>query len=110
MVFSIHCDSALRGGGISVRNAARRMSAINGMRYPVSVLRRKGRAKMDWMLGTSLLGPLEITKWLLVAFFVASTVGVIVGVYWEGEGFAKDKQHRGWQVLLASLAAETAFS
>jgi hypothetical protein len=38
-----------------------------------------------------------------------STIGVIIGVYWEGDKFGKDKQHRGWLLLLCALAAETAF-
>ncbi len=64
---------------------------------------------LDAIFNTALIAPLEIAKWLFVLFFVASTIGVIVGVYWEGEKFDKTKQHRGWKLLLRSLAAETAF-
>lgn len=66
---------------------------------------------LDVIFSKSLITPLEIAKWVFVVLFVASTIGVIVGVYWEGDKFAsdKDKQHRGWLLLLLSLAAETAF-
>lgn len=49
---------------------------------------------------------LEDVKWALVALYVICTAGVIVGVYWEGSKFPVPKQHRGWRLLIASLAAE----
>jgi hypothetical protein len=58
----------------------------------------------------SLLDWLEYAKWFCVAVYVLSTIGVIVGVYWEGEHFDKAKQDKGWKLLLGSLSIDTFFS
>ena len=42
--------------------------------------------------------------------YVTATVGVIVGVYWEGDRFSKEKQQRGWLLLVGSLAVDTLFT
>jgi glutamine synthetase len=89
-----------------VRRADGRQKPIG----PLCSLTQERASKMlDAIFSKSLIGPLEIAKWVFVVLFVASTIGVIVGVYWEGYKFAKDKQHKGWLLLLKSLAAETAF-
>jgi hypothetical protein len=62
------------------------------------------------MLSTSLIAPLEIAKFVFFVSYVAATIGVIVGVYWEGDQFPKDKQQRGWTLLVRSLAADTLFT
>jgi hypothetical protein len=49
---------------------------------------------------------IETAKWVFVALYVAATVGVLIGVYWEGEKFDNARQQIGWRVLLWSLAAE----
>jgi hypothetical protein len=59
---------------------------------------------------TSLLDPLEWIKWVFVVAYVLSTIGVTVGVYWEGDQFEKTKQQRGWRLLILSLAADTLFT
>jgi hypothetical protein len=56
---------------------------------------------------TSLIFPLEIAKAFFFVAYVAATIGVTVGVYWENEQFPKEKQHRGWLLLVRSLAADT---
>jgi hypothetical protein len=58
----------------------------------------------------SLIFPLEIAKFVFFAVYVAATIGVVVGVYWEGEQFPKEKQHQGWKLLVASLAIDTLFT
>jgi hypothetical protein len=59
---------------------------------------------------TALIVPLEIAKALFFVAYVASTIGVIIGVYWEGDQFPKEKQNRGWLLLIRSLAADTLFT
>jgi hypothetical protein len=58
----------------------------------------------------NLLDALEVAKWVFVTAYVFSTIGVTVGVYWESERFSKEKQHRGWRLLICSLAADTFFT
>lgn len=53
---------------------------------------------------------MEISKLLFFIVYVAATVGVIVGVYWEGDQFPKEKQQRGWTLLVISLAFDTLFT
>jgi hypothetical protein len=53
---------------------------------------------------------LEVAKVVFFAVYVAATIGVIVGVYWEGDRFPKEKQQRGWSLLIRSLAADTLFT
>lgn len=66
---------------------------------------------MDTMLSnTALVGPLEVAKFVLFAVYIAATIGVIIGVYWEGEQFPKEKQQRGWRLLISSLAVDTLFT
>src|ERR1700692_151095 len=84
-----------------------KQSSPNGRRRH---LRRRGSFDRNGWGGEIVVSALEVAKWVCVILFVASTVGVIVGVYWEGEKFGKEKQHRGWLLLLACLAAETFFS
>jgi hypothetical protein len=62
------------------------------------------------MFTSSLLHPLEYIKWLLATLYVLSTIGVTIGVYWEGEQFKKAKQQRGWRLLIWSLALDTLFT
>jgi hypothetical protein len=62
------------------------------------------------MLSINLIAPLEISKLLFFIVYVAATVGVIVGVYWEGDQFPKEKQQRGWTLLVISLAFDTLFT
>jgi hypothetical protein len=63
------------------------------------------------MLSNSeLIGPLEVAKFLFSAVYVAATIGVIVGVYWEREEFPKEKRDRGWRLLVRSLAVDTLFT
>jgi hypothetical protein len=58
----------------------------------------------------TLLDILESVKWVFVVAYIISTIGVTVGVYWEGEQFDKVKQRRGWRLLICSLAADTFFT
>src|SRR5271169_4433053 len=62
------------------------------------------------MLSTSLIVPLEIAKLAFFVVYVAATVGVIVGVYWEGDQFPKEKQQQGWLLLVGALAVDTLFT
>jgi hypothetical protein len=62
------------------------------------------------LASTSFLDPLEWIKWVFVAAYVVSTIGVTIGVYWEGDQFEKSKQQRGWRLLILSLAADTLFT
>lgn len=62
------------------------------------------------MSASTLLNILEGAKWFFVAAYVFSTIGVTIGVYWENEKFPKEKQHRGWILLICSLAADTFFT
>lgn len=62
------------------------------------------------MMSTSLIAPLEIAKIVFFAVYVAATIGVLVGVYWEGDQFPKEKQQRGWLLLVRSLAVDTLFT
>ncbi len=62
------------------------------------------------MLSTNLIAPLEIAKHAFFVVYVLATFGVLVGVYWEGDQFSKEKQHRGWSLLVASLAVDTLFT
>ena len=62
------------------------------------------------MLSTSLIAPLEIAKLLFFVVYVSATVGVIIGVYWEGDQFPKQKQQRGRRLLISSLAVDTLFT
>ena len=62
---------------------------------------------LTMLSSTPLIFPLEVEKFVFFVVYVAATIGVIIGVYWEGEGFPKEKQQRGWRVLVASLAVDT---
>lgn len=62
------------------------------------------------MMSSSLIVPLEIAKWVFVVVYVCATIGVIIGVYWEGDQFPKEKQQRGWRLLVGSLAIDTLFT
>jgi hypothetical protein len=62
------------------------------------------------MSPNALLNVLESAKWVFVGLYVLSTIGVTVGVYWEGDQFDKAKQHRGWMLLICALAADTFFT
>jgi hypothetical protein len=62
------------------------------------------------MSTNTLLNTLEMAKWFFVAAYVFSTIGVTIGVYWENEQFPKEKQHRGWILLICALAADTFFT
>lgn len=62
------------------------------------------------MSANALLNVLESIKWVFVGAYVLSTIGVTVGVYWEGDQFPKEKQHRGWRLLICCLAADTFFT
>lgn len=59
---------------------------------------------------TSLIVPLEIAKFVFFAVYVAATIGVIVGVYLEGDQFDKETQQRGWRLLVGALAVDTLFT
>jgi hypothetical protein len=59
---------------------------------------------------SAFLHPLEYVKWLFAVLYVVSTIGITVGVYWEGEQFPKVKQERGWRLLIWSLAFDTLFT
>jgi hypothetical protein len=52
---------------------------------------------------------LEGAKEALIWLYVLSTIGVIVGVYLEGERFSEPTKLLGWRLLLWSLSAETLF-
>jgi hypothetical protein len=52
---------------------------------------------------------LEGAKVVLIWLYVLSTIGVIVGVYLEGERFSDHTKLVGWRILLCSLAVETLF-
>jgi hypothetical protein len=52
---------------------------------------------------------LEGAKNALIWLYVLSTIGVIIGVYFEGERFSEHTKLLGWRLLLWSLAAETLF-
>ena len=62
------------------------------------------------MFANALLTALEYAKWLFAVAYILSTIGVIIGVYWEGEQFEKLKQQRGWRLLICSLALDTLFT
>jgi hypothetical protein len=62
------------------------------------------------MSSTSLIFPLEIAKFTFFVVYVAATIGVIIGVYWEGDQFDKETQQRGWLLLVRSLAIDTLFT
>jgi len=62
------------------------------------------------MSNPSLIFSLEIAKFVFFCVYVAATIGVIVGVYWEGEHFDKATQQRGWRLLVGSLAIDTLFT
>jgi hypothetical protein len=62
------------------------------------------------LVSTSLILPLEVAKFAFFVVYVAATIGVIIGVYWEGEKFDKKTQHRGWLLLVTSLAIDTLFT
>jgi hypothetical protein len=62
------------------------------------------------MTSTSLIVPLEIAKLAFFVAYVVATIGVIIGVYWEEERFPKEKQQRGWRLLIGSLALDTLFT
>ena len=62
------------------------------------------------MTSINLIAPLEIAKVVAFVAYVASTIGVIVGVYWEGDQFPTERQQLGWRVLVASLAFDTFFT
>lgn len=62
------------------------------------------------LVSTSLIFPLEVAKFVFFVVYVAATIGVIIGVYWEGEKFDKKTQHRGWLLLVTSLAIDTLFT
>src|ERR1700730_18319226 len=62
------------------------------------------------MMSTTLVNPLEIAKLVFFAVYVLATIGVIIGVYWEGDQFPKEKQQRGWVLLVASLGIDTFFT
>ncbi len=59
---------------------------------------------------SALIFPLEIAKFAFFAVYVAATIGVIVGVYLEGDQFDKETQQRGWRILVRSLAVDTLFT
>jgi hypothetical protein len=52
---------------------------------------------------------LEHTKEVLIWLYVLATIGVIIGVYMEGERFSERTKLLGWRILLLSLATETLF-
>jgi hypothetical protein len=62
------------------------------------------------MLSTNLIVPLELAKLVFFVVYVAATIGVLIGVYWEGDQFPKEKQQRGWTLLVRSLAVDTLFT
>jgi hypothetical protein len=49
---------------------------------------------------------LETVKGLSIWIYIAATAGVLLGVYWEREGFPKETQEYGWNVLVKALAVE----
>jgi hypothetical protein len=57
-----------------------------------------------------LIDLLEYVKIAFCVIYAAATVGVIVGVYWEGDQFGKEMQQRGWRLLVTSLAFDTLFT
>jgi hypothetical protein len=65
---------------------------------------------MPTVTSTSLLPWLEAAKLVFSISYVVATVGVIVGVVWEGEQFPKEKQQRGWRLLVTSLGFDTLFT
>jgi hypothetical protein len=75
-------------------------------RVSLSIDDSRGLKQVADLFKVSLDG-LEITKWIFAAAYVFSTIGVAVGVYWENEKFEKAKQHRGWKLLIWSLAFDT---
>jgi hypothetical protein len=56
---------------------------------------------------SSMIDWLEDAKWVFVVIYVVSTIGVAIGVYWEGDHFPKARQQAGWKLLLACLGADT---
>jgi hypothetical protein len=62
------------------------------------------------MSPNALLNVFESAKWTFVCAYILSTIGVTIGVYWEGDQFDKAKQHRGWILLICCLAADTFFT
>ncbi len=56
------------------------------------------------------LNNLESAKWVFVVAYVVATIGVTIGVHWEGEHFAKPKQSLGHRLVVWSLAADTLFT
>jgi hypothetical protein len=71
---------------------------------------RPGTRSDTNMFSTSLLHPLEYAKWFFFLLYVASTIAVTVGVYWENERFPKAKQELGWRLLILALAFDTFFT
>jgi hypothetical protein len=59
---------------------------------------------------SALIFPLEIAKFAFFIVYIAATIGVVVGVYLEGDQFDKKTQQRGWRILLRSLAIDTLFT
>jgi hypothetical protein len=59
---------------------------------------------------STLLTILEWAKWISSGGYVLATIGVLLGVYWEGEHFPQQTQQRGWRLLLLSLALDTFFT
>jgi len=58
----------------------------------------------------TLLDALEAAKWACAGAYVIATIGVTLGVYWEGAQFSKARQEFGNKVLIVSLAADTLFT
>ena len=58
------------------------------------------------MFGTLNIDYIELLRVGAFVLFVASAVGVTVGVFWENEDFEKSKRHKGWLLLVWSLGAE----
>lgn len=58
------------------------------------------------MFETLSIDALEILRWVIFAFFVASAVAVTLGVFWENEDNEKPARHKGWLVLVWALGAE----
>jgi len=62
------------------------------------------------MSSPSLIEALDFAKFVFFVSYIAATIGVIIGVYWEGDQFDKAMQQRGWTLLVTSLALDTFFT
>jgi hypothetical protein len=59
----------------------------------------------DWLLMN-----LESAKWIFAGLYVLSTIGVIIGVYWDDDRKPKEVKYLGQTVLVWALIFDTFFT